>query len=225
MALSGTFSHSPSFDEIFLLAIDAAGGDPSNANELRHAKQKMDLLLLDWNNRSLLLHKMEDVVVTCSASQGSYVLDVTYEDVYKANIIYNSRDLPLGRDSMEDFFEITNKTQVGRPTRFWVDRALEGPIMHLWPLPSQGFELRLKVQVQPQNVGQASFQLDIPPRLIPAAVAGLAWMIAKDRTGDEVFMAKVEKMKSYYEEVLSNSFSGDRDRASTYLRPGRHGVK
>jgi hypothetical protein len=220
MATSGSTNHTKTFDDLFILAIDAAGGDPTNADELKRAKDLTNLLLLDMANRTLLLSKLENTIVSCVVSQEEYVLDASIQDVYKANVIVNVNDYPMDRDSMEDFFEITTKTRTGRPIRYWVDRARDECTLHLLPLPNQEYNLRLKVYKLPEVVDKAYNEVDVPVRCYPAIVAGIAHLIASRRPVTEENENLVARLKNEYEMALSNAMVGDRDRASTFFYPG-----
>jgi hypothetical protein len=74
---------------------------------------------------------------------------------------------------------LPQKLQQERPLKYWMDRAPRFPTIVLWPLADQAYSLfftRLRTMRSPAT--GLTGELDAPDRMIPALIAGLAWMLA-----------------------------------------------
>lgn len=109
----------------------------------------------------------------------------------------NPYDISIARMSNDVYANLTNKYQTGQsqyPLQYWVDRQVNGPLLHVWPAPTNA-----QVQIVAyrrrhiQDVGQLTNILEIPQRWITAVTYALAdLMILKldvpDKKRQEIFM-------------------------------------
>ena len=91
----------------------------------------------------------------------------------------------------------------------------------LWPVPDAStsytlFYYRLKgIDGLSSGLGGSAA---IPPRFVPALVAGLAYQIAMKKPEA---LQRILPLKELYEEQFNLAAAEDRERASIHLTPGR----
>ena len=135
------------------------------------------------------------------------------------NLRRDSTDIELQRISFEEYLNIPNKTQTGRPTQFTVKRNLANPTVFVWPLPDNTTDtLQIEAIRQLEDVNKSADQnADSPVRFLPALTCGLAYYLSMKRTG--IPMDRIGMLKQNYEEKLARAMEEDRERASLLLKP------
>jgi hypothetical protein len=96
-----------------------------------------------------------------------------------------------------------------------VDRQIT-PVLYLWPLPDQNYNLIVDRLVRMDDAGAGANTLQVPFRFYPCLAAGLAYYIAMKKAPD-----RVQLLKAVYEEEFDRAMSEDRDRAALSLTPVR----
>lgn len=87
-------------------------------------------------------------------------------------------DIPISRISREEYIDIPNKSQTGRPTSFWVDRQIN-PNIYIWPTPIQPYNNLFYTRVRMlQDIGTLINMAEIPQRFFDALTCGLAVRLA-----------------------------------------------
>jgi hypothetical protein len=136
-------------------------------------------------------------------------------------------DINISRISVSTYATIPNKNAQGRPIQVWIDRqsgatepttGINYPTINVWPAPDQDnfytyVYWRLK---RIQDAGNGVNTQDIPFRMLPCLVAGLAYYIAMKIP--ESFN-RLEMLKMSYEEQWQLASSEDREKASLRLAP------
>jgi hypothetical protein len=137
MATSGTYNFNLEIDEIIQEATEMIGGEQTLGHEPASARRSINLMLNDWQNRGVLLWSISTTVVTvadtiASVSLADYTIDalaVTY------STSVSGTDIALERISREEYHNLPNKNQTGRPTQYTVERGLNNPLLKLYPTP------------------------------------------------------------------------------------------
>ena len=212
----------PDLAELFEEAFERAGLEMRSGYDLKTARRSLNLLTLEWQNRGLNLFTVVSGTLPLVAGQAAYALPSETIDLIEHQLRTGSGtgqlDTALERISVSTYAAQTNKALQGRPTQIYIDRGLT-PTATLWPVPdaAQSYQLffyRLKgIDGLVSGVGT---EAAIPPRFIPALVAGLAFEIASKRPEAA---GRALALKAIYEEQFQRAADEDRDRASIYFTP------
>jgi hypothetical protein len=219
VSTSGTSTFTLDIGEILDEAFERCGGEPVLGKELSSARRSLNLLLTDWANMGIQLWTLEAVTTAVSTSLGTYTLTSSTADVMDAFIRRDSVDTPIERYSFSDFAAISNKTQTGRPTKMFVDRQRDAPVINLWPLPENAtdelyFWRVRRLEDVTKSAGQHA---DVPYRFLPALTAGLAYYMAQKRKG--VSLDKRAVLKAEYTEALDRAMLEDSDNVTMQIKP------
>jgi hypothetical protein len=104
---------------------------------------------------------------------GGYTLDL--EEIYFCNNTIDTAITSVSEDTYESF---SNKNIISRPTVYFYDKKLS-PKLYLYPSPSKTFQvLRYSFTRSMYDAGKFFNTPEIPAKMYPALVAGLAWRLA-----------------------------------------------
>ena len=219
MATSGTYNFNLDIDEVIQEATEMIGGEQTLGHEPQSARRSLNLMLNDWQNRGVLLWKIYTTAVTVSTSVTSYDLSSSTTDALQVNLRRDSTDIELQRISFEEYLNVPNKSQAGRPTQYTVKRDLANPTIHIYPVPDNATDI-LKIEAirQVEDINKSADQnADAPVRFLPALTCGLSYYLSMKR--NNIPMDRIQMLKANYEEKLSNALSEDRERANLLIRP------
>jgi hypothetical protein len=214
----------PDLPELFEEAFERAGLEMRSGYDLKTARRSLNLMTLEWANRGLNLFTIEAGTQALTAGQATYTLPTGTIDIIEHQLRTGTGtaqiDTSLERISVSTYAQQTNKQITGRPTQVFVQRLPTATTVTLWPTPdsSQSYTLfyyRLK-GIDGLASGIGADMTSIPPRFVPALVAGLAYYIAMKKPEA---IARVLPLKQVYEEQFDLAASEDRDRASIMLTP------
>jgi len=219
MATSGTYNFNLDIDEVIQEATEMIGGEQTLGHTPQSARRSLNLMLNDWQNRGILLWKTYTTAVTVSTSLGTYDLSSSTTDALQINLRRDSTDIELQRISFEEYLNIPNKTQTGRPTQFTVKRDLANPKIYVWPLPDNTTDtLQIEAIRQVEDVNKSADQnADSPVRFLPALTCGLSYYLSMKISG--IPMDRIAMLKANYEEKLARALDEDRERASLLIKP------
>jgi hypothetical protein len=218
MATSGTSSFNPTFDDIMQDAAGMVGGGPILAEELASARRGMDYLLTQIQNKNVLLHKIETTTVEVTAATQEVSLPASILDAHHILVRdTNDVDMAMVRLGFEQWADIADKAQTGRPTQYWFDRRLDSNTLHLWPIPDINYSVVLTIQKTTDDTLRAFNNVDVPRRFLPALLYGLAYYVGLRRM-NRVPADRLMLLKAEYENAVREAMREDRERASTYIR-------
>jgi hypothetical protein len=154
---------------------------------------------------------------------------------------YLQTDLNISRISLPTYLSIPNKLIQGRPIQVWINRqgaqndqavspnsnaanpnyveGIQYPQFTVWPTPdgSQTWTFVYYRVRQIQDVGSTGYNgVDIPPRFLPALVAGLAYYLSLKIPGA---MERTPLLKQIYDETWEMATGEDREKAAVRLVP------
>jgi hypothetical protein len=90
----------------------------------------------------------------------------------------NLNDTTISPMSRSEYMQTPNKSQVGRPSSFYVDRQIT-PVIYIWPTPSSLYNNLFYTYTQAiQDIGSLTENPDIPARFLEALCADLAARLA-----------------------------------------------
>lgn len=219
MATSGTTNFSLPLDELLEQASLRIGGEPTLGTEARTSRRALDLLFTDLQNRGILLHTLQQVLVTLTTQQATVTCSSDTLDVLDAVVRRTNTDLMMTRIGYGEYLDIPRKSQLGRPTHFFVNRQRDATLIYLWPAPQNDTDILVYWKMRfVQDSGKLSNDPDMPRRFWPALVAGLAYYLAMNR-GMQFPMDRLAMLKAEYEEQLGNATNEDRERATLRIVP------
>lgn len=214
----------PDMPELFEEAFERAGLEMRSGYDLKTARRSLNLLTLEWANRGLNLFTIESGTQVLTANTGTYTMPAGTIDLIEHQLRTGSGtsqvDTSLERISVSTYAQQTNKQITGRPTQIFVQRLPTSTTVTLWPLPdnTQAYTLfyyRLK-GIDGLASGIGADMTAIPPRFVPALVAGLAYHIAMKKPEA---IQRVLPLKQLYEEQFEMAAMEDRDRSSVMFVP------
>lgn len=214
----------PDISELFEEAFERAGLEMRTGYDLRTARRSLNFLTLEWQNRGLNLFTIEEGTQALTAGTAEYTMPSDTIDLIEHQLRTgtgtNQIDTALMRVSVSTYAQQTNKNTQGRPTQIYVNRGVSDVTVTLWPVPqSDDYTLlyyRLK-GIDGLSAG-ISGSAAIPPRFVPALVAGLAYQIAMKKPEA---LQRILPLKELYEEQFNLAAAEDSERASLHLTPGR----
>ena len=233
MTTSGTTGFNLELRDIIEEAFERCGSELRTGYDLKTARRSLNLLTIEWANRGINLWTIEEGSIPMVTGQASYNLPVDTIDLLEHVIRTGSgetqSDITINRISVSTYATIPNKTATGRPIQVWVDRqsgatepttGINYPRIYVWPTPNNPGDQytfvywRLK-RIQDAGTGGTATQ-DIPFRLLPCLVAGLAYHLSMKIPGAE---QRTEILKLAYEEQWNLAAGEDREKASVRFVP------
>ena len=214
----------PDMPELFEEAFERAGLEMRSGYDLKTARRSLNLLTLEWANRGLNLFTIEAGTQPLTPGVGTYTMPAGTIDLIEHQLRTGTGtsqvDTSLERISVSTYAQQTNKQITARPTQIFVQRLATSTTVTLWPLPDSTqtytlFYYRLK-GIDGLSSGIGADMNAVPPRFVPALVAGLAYYIAMKKPEA---IDRVLPLKQLYEEQFELASLEDRDRSSVMFVP------
>ena len=231
MATSGTTTFNMTVDEVIAESYEMLGVVPSalNGYDLKSGRRSLSLLLQEFSNRNVFAFVSEkDTMVTVDGTS-QYTLDADTNDIRNATIVVNSNEIELTRYSYGEYARLPNKATEGRPTIYYLDRQRDNTLLTLWAKPDAVYTINFEKLRKIQDVGEYTNNLDIPVRVLPAIVSGLAYKLALKRPtlveGKDGAYQRLNMLKAEAEQQFTLAVEDDLDRISTFLRPDFRGTR
>ena len=226
MGTSGTTSFNLDVADVVDEAMSMLGGEQTLGFEPLEARRTLNLLLIDWMNRGILLWKQAAATLDMTNGTSSYTLPTSLIDI--TEIVHRTingstqTDLALSRITIEAYQRITNKTQTGRPTQYAINRLRDAAQLYLWPTPdattASGTPILSYFSFnRVEDVNKSNQDFDVPFRFLPCLSTGLAYKMAMKRPG--ITAERTSILKQMYEEELTSAMYADKERASLLIKP------
>lgn len=231
MTTAGTQSFNLDLNNIIEEAFERAGAEVRTGYEFRTARRSLNLLTIEWANRGINLWTIEEGSIPLTQGTITYDLPVDtidlIEHVVRTQTGQGQTDININRISVSTYATIPNKNAQGRPIQVWIDRqsgatepgtGVNFPQIYVWPAPDQSdfytfVYWRLK---RIQDAGNGTNTQEIPFRMLPCMVAGLAYYIAMKIPES---LPRLEMLKMAYEEQWQLASGEDREKAALRLVP------
>lgn len=219
--------------EVIQEACEQAGVLLRGPAQYQSARRSLSLVLLDWENRGLMLWRVREAAFPCSVGVHEYTaangLPLDYIDFLDASVRVTAggqiTDFPLERMGFSQWESLARKDMPGRPSRMYSVRGIT-PAVRLWMVPDRiGMMIRLWYLAeiaQPSMAGRHAADpqntLHVLRRFVPALCAGVAYEMSR-KSLSEAVLQRVTALKSEYEGLLMRAMDADSDRSSFYARP------
>ena len=231
MTTSGTQSFNLDLSNLIEEAFERAGSELRTGYDFRTARRSLNLLTIEWANRGINLWTIEQGQIPMV--QGQIVYDLPVDTIDLLDMVIRTQtgveqtDINISRISVSTYATIPNKNAQGRPIQVWVNRqsgatepvsGVNYPTINVWPAPDQSnfytfVYWRLR---RIQDAGSGASTQDIPFRMLPCLVAGLAYYLAMKIPNA---LPRLEMLKMSYEEQWALASSEDREKAALRLAP------
>lgn len=234
MATTDTTAYNLDLNEIIQEAFDRCGVEVKTGYDFKSARRSMNLLFMDWANRGLNLWTIKEATIPMVQGQIAYNLPLDCVDVLDAVIRTGTgttqSDVSITRIGSTDYLNLPNKNAQGRPIQYWVDRktgatsaasVIQYPQVYMYLAPDQSsyYTLVYHYLRRMQDSGFGVNTQDIPFRLLPALVAGLAYYMAQ-KIPDAY--SRLADLKIIYDEAWQNAADEDREKATLRLVPRQY---
>jgi hypothetical protein len=233
MATSGTttFESTFSIDDIITEAYERLGRFDYSGNDLRSARRSLNIMFQEWANRGLhywevannsitLVNGKSEYTMFRSTADGTsdatavYGVDDVLEAVYRNS---SSTDFPLTKINRSAYQGLSNKTNTGTPTQYFVQRFIDKITITLYLTPGSseaGNTINYYYVKRIQDAGNYTNEADVPYRFVPCMVAGLAYYLSQ-----KVNPQLTQQMKLLYEDELKRALEEDGSASSSFITP------
>ena len=233
MATSGTtkFESTFSIDDIITEAYERLGRFDYSGNDLKSARRSLNIMFQEWANRGLHYWEVKNNSITLVNGQSVYTMfrssadgtsdatavfgvDDILEAVYRNS---SSVDFPLTKINRSAYQGLSNKTQTGVPTQYYVQRFIDKVTITLYLTPGAseaGNFLNYYYVSRIQDAGNYTNEADVPYRFVPCMVAGLAYYLSQ-----KINPQLTQQMKLLYEDELKRALEEDGSPSSSFITP------
>jgi hypothetical protein len=228
---SGTTAFNLDLNSLIEEAFERCGAELRTGYDMRTARRSLNLLLLDWANRGINMWTIEQGTIPLVSGVATYDLPVDTVDLLEHAVRtgsgQNQLDINISRISVSTYATIPNKNATGRPIQVWIERrtgatsaanVVQNPRFTVWPRPdnSTSYTLIYWRLRRMQDAGDGVNGEDIPFRLLPALVSGLAYMLSLKLPGAD---QRTMTLKAMYDEDWQRASEEDREKAPVRFVP------
>ena len=228
---TATFEKGFSISDIVEEAYERIGIVGVSGHQLKTARRSLNILFQEWANRGLHYWEVGNNSITLVDGQSVYTMyrstadgtsDATavygVDDVLEASYRNSSSvDFPLTKISRSEYQALSNKTDEGTPTQYFVQRFIDKVTLTLYLTPGSteaGNFINYYYVNRIQDAGDYSNDADVPYRFVPCMVAGLAYYLAVKNAPD-----RIQVLKLLYEDELQRALQEDGSSSSSYISP------
>jgi hypothetical protein len=233
MATSGstTFESSFSIDDIITESYERLGRFDYSGNDLKSARRSLNIMFQEWANRGLHYWEVANNDITLVSGQATYTMfrstadgtsdatavygvDDVLEAVYRNS---SSTDFPLTKINRSAYQGLSNKTNTGTPTQYFVQRFIDKVTITLYLTPGSseaGNKLNYYYVKRIQDAGAYTNEADVPYRFVPCMVAGLSYYLSQ-----KINPQLTQQMKLLYEDELKRALEEDGSASSSFITP------
>jgi len=230
---SGTYTFDKTFsiDEIIEEAYERIGLQPNAGFNLKSARRSLNIMFQEWANRGLHYWEVANNSLTLVDGQATYTMyRSTADGTSDATAVYgvddvleaayrnsSSVDFPLTKISRSQYQALSNKTDEGTPTQYFVQRFIDKVTITLYLTPGSteaGNTINYYYVKRIQDVGVYTNATDVPYRFVPCMVSGLSYYLSQ-----KFAPQRTQELKLLYEDELQRALAEDGSASSTYISP------
>jgi len=230
---SGThvFDKNFSIDEIIEEGYERIGMSGMSGYQLKSARRSLNIMFQEWGNRGLHYWQIANNSITLVANQAVYTMfrstgdgtsDATavygVDDVLEASFRNSSNvDTPLTKINRSAYQALSNKTDTGQPTQYYVQRFIDKVTITLYLTPGTseaGKFINYYYVKRIQDVGDYTNATDVPYRFVPCMSSGLAYYLSIKYAPQ-----RTQELKLLYEDELQRALEEDGSSSSSFITP------
>jgi len=230
---SGTYTFDKTFaiDEIIEEAYERIGMQPNAGFNLKSARRSLNIMFQEWANRGLHYWEVANNSITLVDGQSEYTMyRSTSDGTSDATAVYgvddileaayrnsSSVDFPLTKISRSEYQSLSNKTDEGTPTQYFVQRFIDKVTITLYLTPGSteaGNFINYYYVKRIQDVGNYTNATDVPYRFVPCMVSGLSYYLSQ-----KFAPQRTQELKLLYEDELQRALTEDGSSSSSFITP------
>jgi len=217
---TGTTSFLPDLNEIVEEAFERCGAEVRSGYDLRTAIRSLNLLLMEWANRGINLWTLDTGTITLSNATATYTLPLDTVDlldhVVRTGSGTTQQDINITRISSSTYLSIPNKNATGRPIQVWINRLSGQTNSQTSAVSAPTYTFVYTRLRRMQDAGTGINAQDVPFRMWPALISGLAYYLSMKIPGADV---RMPVLKAAYEEDWQRAADEDREKAAIRFVP------
>ena len=235
--MANTTSGTAVFEKVFSIAdiveeaYERIGMQGVSGYQLKGARRSLNILFQEWSNRGLHYWEIANNTITLVNNQNVYTMfrstsdgtsDATavygVDDVLEASFRNSSNvDTPLTKINRSTYQGLSNKTDTGTPTQYFVQRFIDKVTITLYLTPGTneaGKFINFYYVKRIQDAGAYTNDADVPYRFVPCMIAGLAYYLSMKYAPE-----RIQPLKLIYEDELNRALIEDGSSSSSYITP------
>jgi len=215
MATSGSVTFRPNVEEIISESFERCGIDPQTrtGHHAKSARRSLNLLFSEFANRGINYWTVTQNSLTLSDGTASYTLPAGTIDILDAIIREDSTDQIINRITLQEYNQIPNKTNEGKPSQYMIDKQYT-PVIYFWLVPDKTYTMNYWVVNQQEDITASNQDTDIPYRWTDTICAGLSAKLAIKYAPD-----RFQILNEVYERSFDFAASTDNDGVSLRVQP------
>ena len=235
--MSNTTSGTATFEKGFSIAdiveesYERIGIQGVSGYQLKSARRSLNILFQEWSNRGLHYWEIANNDITLVNTQNVYTMfRSTSDGTSSATAVYgvddvleasfrnaDNVDFPLTKINRSAYQALSNKTDTGIPTQYYVQRLIDRVTITLYLTPGTdeaGKKLNYYYVKRIQDAGAYTNDADVPFRFVPCMIAGLSYYLAQKYAPD-----RIQVLKMLYEDELQRALNEDGSSSSSFITP------
>ena len=200
MATTGTYLADPNLAELADEAFERAGVSLQDVGgeHIRSFRRSCRFVFSRWSNKGPRQWTFQQVIHTTTVDENEFTLPAGAIDVQTAVLKRGNVETEMYAISRHDYQVLSDKTIIGRPDRFFVDRrrdtetATRVRVQYWLAAENNTDQIVMQVWFQLEDPGNAQNTLDIPFRWQDAIAADLAARMAQKYKPEKYGELRVE---------------------------------
>ena len=228
---TATFEKGFSIADIVEESYERIGIQGVSGYQLKSARRSLNILFQEWSNRGLHYWEIANNDITLVNNQNVYTMfRSTSDGTSSATAVYgvddvleasfrnaDNVDFPLTKINRSAYQALSNKTDTGIPTQYYVQRLIDRVTITLYLTPGTdeaGKKLNYYYVKRIQDAGAYNNDADVPFRFVPCMIAGLSYYLAQKYAPD-----RIQVLKMLYEDELQRALNEDGSSSSSFITP------
>ena len=172
VTLELTFADAAKSAAVELGAIGTA--DDLEDSEREEMQRRANSMLKTWSVEANLFRE-ETATVTITGGTGAATLPAEVREVNSLrHVISATNHRPLARLNRDEYYAYPNRSTVGNPSIFYVNKGTDALELRIWPVPAADIDLNMDYSRGAYAIGAPDETLDIPTEWHEAFILGLA---------------------------------------------------
>ena len=228
---TATFEKGFSIADIVEESYERIGIQGVSGYQLKSARRSLNIIFQEWSNRGLHYWEIANNDITLVNNQNVYTMfRSTSDGTSSATAVYgvddvleasfrnaDNVDFPLTKINRSAYQALSNKTDTGVPTQYYVQRLIDRVTITLYLTPGSdeaGKKLNYYYVKRIQDAGDYTNDADVPYRFVPCMIAGLAYYLAQKYAPE-----RIQVLKMLYEDELQRALNEDGSSSSSFITP------
>lgn len=149
-------------------------GEEMEAEELSSVIRRLNGMLKSWQMKGLSW-KHETISATVTADTATVTLPGYVRGVNGCRFLDSpNNEREMVRWERDEYYRLPNKAASGKSTAYYLNRAEDGLVLYVWPVPLSDSTLKVDIDRKVDTVTSANETLDVPEELMETVYANLA---------------------------------------------------